>query len=166
MKVDGGNGKFFTRDHPHEIISPHVMTFEVIRFWLRELSTNPEYGWHGGGVLGLERSLGMTPQSMRRKLTVGWIWPKEQVRLTARINDILNGYIVPKRFGNRVDGVWTDPPMPPVASAKPRVLNLKVGVRGFVVVTAQTKKPLAMPEFRDAFRNVSFWDPDSKKSRL
>jgi hypothetical protein len=161
-KVDGGNGKLYTRDHPHEIISPYVMTFEEIRGWLRELSTNPEYGWTPGGVAGLVRALGMTPGSLKRKLTVGWIWPKEQVRLTARINDVLQGHIVPRRITKvRVEGVVIDPPRPPQVMpirrlqfrATPGRLNLTPHVR---------RQPMGLPSFHRAFAEAIEWNPDKK----
>jgi hypothetical protein len=104
MKIQGKDGNWYTRDHPHEIINPKVMRFEEIRGWLKELSTNPAYGWTDGGRRGLERALGMAPKTLPDKLRWSWIWPKEQVRLTARINDILQGYIVPKKFGKRTEG--------------------------------------------------------------
>lgn len=159
MKVQAPNGRWYTRDHPHEIISPRVMRFEVIRYWLKELSENPAYGWTDGGRAGLSRALGMQASgTIAYKLAFGWIWPKEQVRLTARINDILQGYIVPKRFGARVDGVWTDPPTPVVV---PKVREIKFQVHnGAPKFLAQDQAPrMKLPDFKEAFRNVSFWDP-------
>jgi hypothetical protein len=161
MKVDGGNGKFYTRDHPKEIISDKVMRFEVIRNWMRILSTDPAYGWVPGGLDGLSRALGMGTGGVKRKLSTAWIWPREQVRFTARINEIIDGYIVPKRFGRRVDGVYTDPPKPPNVKV-PRRLILQAQVGGLRVLTAPRSAPPQMPAFKDAFKDVSFWNPDRK----
>jgi hypothetical protein len=161
MKVDGGNGKFYTRDHPREIISPHVMRFEEIRFWLQELSTNPAYGWTPGGVAGLVRALGMTPGSLKRKLTVGWIWPKEQVRLTARIKEILDGYIVAKRSGQRVEGAYVDPPVPPNVGKKPRSIAIRiVPGKGVSFLAQDMRPPLRLPSFKNAFAEAIEWNPD------
>jgi hypothetical protein len=160
MKVQAKNGRWYTRDHPHEIISAHVMRFEVIRAWLKEFSTNEEYGWYPGGLSGLERALGMSKASLINKLSIGWIWPREQVRLTARINDVLQGYIVPKRFGTRVDGVWTDPPLPPVVLSKPREIKFQVKNGALSFLAQDMSPPPKLPQFKDAFRNVSFWDPE------
>jgi hypothetical protein len=153
-----------TRDHPHEIISPHIMRFEEIRGWLREFSTNPEWGWMNRGLRGLGRALGMASKtSIERKLTTGWIWPKEQVRLTARINDIRQGYIVPTLFGNRTDGVWTDPPRPPVVREKPKSIALRATVKGSILVAHDQKPAMKLPAFRRSFAEAPFWDPDNKR---
>jgi hypothetical protein len=158
MKVLGSNGKYYTRDHPKEIISPHVMRFEEIRYWLRELSTNPAYGWVPKGKNGLERALGMGKNTIRKKLTIMWIWPKEQVRLTARIRDILDGRVVPRRFsGSRVDGVYVDPPQPPVVN-RARTVSIAVEVGPLRMLPKDHKRPMKLPEFRDAFKNVVTWD--------
>ncbi len=164
VKVDGGNGKLYTRDNPHEIINPRVMRFEEIRGWLKELSTNPEYGWTPGGVAALVRSLGMPPHSLHRKLSTGWIWPKEQVRLTARIREILDGYIVPTRYPNstRVDGVYHDPPIPPVVTPKPKTISF--GIRDGKVSFNPTdmRPPPKLPNFRRAFEVATYWNPDAR----
>lgn len=163
LKVDGGNGKLYTRDHPHEIISPHVMRFDEIRFWIKELSTNPAYGWKPGGGLALERSLGMTAHSTKRILTTGWIWPKTQVRLTARIREILDGYIVPTRFaGNRVDGVYKDPPEPRVIPEQPRTLKIQAGINGLRFLAQDHRPPPRLPSFKRAFSEAIEWNPDKK----
>lgn len=163
MKVDGGNGKFYTRDHPHEIISPYVMTFETIRFWIKELSTNPEYGWKPGGGHALERSLGMTKGSTKRLLTVGWIWPRQQVRLTARIREILDGYIVPRRLGLRTEGVYTNPPQPPVTTVKSRAIKMQaLPTIGLRFVAQDHGPPLRLPNFQRAFSEAIEWSPDKK----
>ena len=164
MKALGSNGKLYTRDHPHEIISPHVMGFDEIREHLRELTTNPEYGWN---VAGLERALGMNRGTLRDKLRAAWIWPKEQVRLTARIRDILDGRVVPRRLGRQIEGVVVDPPQPPRISLKPRVLNMhaSVGPRGPQVLRAPPPKPsMQLPSFKDVFKNAPYWDPEAKRS--
>jgi hypothetical protein len=165
MKTQGKDGKFYTRDHPHEIINPKVMTFETIRFWLKELSTNPDYGWTDRGRRGLERALGMAPKTLPDKLVWSWIWPKEQVRLTARINDILQGYIVPKKFGKCTEGVLTDPPVPPVTTPKPRVLHMQVSVAGIKFLAHDQRPPPKLPSFKDVFKNVQSWDPDKRRQR-
>jgi hypothetical protein len=162
-KVNGGNGKWYTKNHPHEIISPYVMRFEEIRGWLKELSTNPEYGWTPGGVSGLMRALGMTPGSLKRKLTVGWIWPKEQVRLTARIKEILDGHIVPKRFGQRVEGAYVDPPVPPNVAEKPRSIAIRIVPGKGVSFRAQDcRPPPRLPSFARAFSEAIEWNTDKK----
>jgi len=157
MKVQARNGRWYTRDHPHEIISPHVMRFEEIRYWLRVLVSDPAYGWAPRGENGLERALGMNPDSMRYKLTTGWIWPKEQVRLTARINEILDGYIVPTRYQfGRVEGVYTDPPRPPVVN-RPRMIHMQVTVDGVRMVPHKVKPPPRLPDFHEAFARTPTW---------
>jgi hypothetical protein len=164
-KVDGGNGKLYTRDHPHEIISPHVMRFAEIREWLRILSTDPAYGWYPGGRSGLQRALGMTPTGIERKLSTGWIWPKEQVRITARIRDVLSGYIVPTRFGNRVEGVITDPPRPPIVGNAPKFIHLSAKPGAVRLKAHDAPAAFKLPSFSRAFSEAIVWDPDSKKAR-
>jgi hypothetical protein len=162
MRIPGKDGKMYTRDHPHEIVSPYVMTFETIRFWMRELYTNPEYGWAPGGRAGLERALGMGAATMKDKLRWSWIWPKEQVRLTARINDILEGRIVPTKFkGGKTEGVWTDPPTPPIVKSVPRkplVLRAVLGQSILSAPPAPVYRSQQMPQFSEAFKNVQFWN--------
>jgi hypothetical protein len=159
VKVLGSNGKYYTRDHPHEIISPHVMTFETIRFWMRELTSNPEYGWTKAG---LERTLGIPAATLKQRLTVKWIWPKEQVRFTARLNEILEGRIVPRLVGarQRQEGVYVDPPQPPKVSAT-KELKFTTRIKGLPFAD----RPGALPQFGQAFRGVAMWDPDKKKAR-
>jgi hypothetical protein len=158
MKVRGSNGKMYTRDHPHEIHSPHIMRFEEIRGWLRELSTNPAYGWTAyGGKAALERALGMGQGVLRHKLTLAWIWPKEQVRLTARIRDILDGRVVPKRMSaQRMEGVYVDPPQPPQVP-RPREVTIAVQVGKVKFLPKDHKAPMRLPDFKNAFQDVSFW---------
>ncbi len=162
-------GKYYTRDHPHEIINPRVMRFEEIRWWLKELSTNPEWGWCPGGVAGLERSLGMGKCKLKSKLKTSWIWPREQFRFTARINDIREGYIVPTRFkGGKVEGVYHDPPIPPVVKDKPKSINFSINASGRLTVNAPTHvhtPPPKMPDFKRAFEEAIYWNPDEKKAR-
>jgi len=160
-------GKYFTKDHPHEIINPRVMRFEEIRWWIKELSTNPEWGWVPGGFAGLSRALGYSDaNSVRRKLTTAWIWPKEQYRLTARINDIREGFIVPTRLkGGRVEGVYHDPPIPPVVKDKPKSINFEIDVKGRLKVLPISHvhtPPPKMPNFRRAFEEAIYWNPDKK----
>jgi hypothetical protein len=169
MKVRARNGRMYMRDHPHEVISPYVMRFEEIRTHLKELSTNPDYGWTGyGGRAGLERALGMAPRTLKDKLDHAWIWPgPEQQRLTHRIRDILEGRIVPRRFAaNRVEGVLADPPQPPKLSEKPRVLNFHVtiGPHGPHLHRVPGPKPtFTMPNFKEAFKDAIDWNHDSKR---
>jgi hypothetical protein len=160
VKVQAKNGRWYTRDHPKEIIKDGVMTFEEIRHWLKELSTNPDYGWTKRGVAGLERALGMLKSSLDDKLDHAWIWPREQVRLTMRINSIREGYIVPRRFpgrgGGKTEGVWTDPPKPPTVKES-RVLR-GTATPGGVRFAPPPKLP-GLPSFATVFQNISTWDP-------
>ncbi len=160
-------GKFYTRDHPHEIISPRVMRFAEIREWLKELSTNPEWGWtEFGGKAALNRSLGLPSGGIRDKLRTAWIWPKEQFRLTARINDIREGYIVPTRVGKcRFEGVYHDPPIPPVVKDKPKVLRMQASIGGLSFVPTDMRPPPKLPNFRRAFEEAIYWNPNEKKPR-
>lgn len=164
-KVIGSNGKTYTRDHPHEIISPHVMTFQEIRFWMKELSTNAAYGWANKGVAGLARALGMGEgATLQSKLTVRWIWPKEQVRLTARIREILAGHLVPRKFGKRTEGVYVNPPQPP-AVTPPRMIRLTATPGKLELRAQDNRPPPKMPAFHRAFAEAIRWDPDAKKGR-
>lgn len=168
MKVTDHRGKSKTRDHPHEIVSPHIMRFDEIRHWLKELKTNPAYGWFPGGRHGLERALGMHVDSLNAKLDTGWIYPREQVRLTHRIRDILEGRIVPRKFGKygRVEGVVVDTPVPPVPPEKQlRLIKLKVQVGRVNFLPQDWRPPQGIPQVREAFKNVTFWDPDAKRAR-
>jgi hypothetical protein len=164
-------GKWYSRNHPHEIISPHVMRFAEIRHWLKELSTNPEYGWLPHGLYGLARALGWTDKnSIREKIEWRWIWPKEQIRLTARIREILDGHIVPtypKRIGRagrpRCDGVYTDPPRPPVVHV-PRVLKLQASLSGRITsAPGSLVAAPRLPNFSKVFERIRTWDPDSTR---
>jgi hypothetical protein len=164
-KVDGGNGRLYTRDHPHEIISPHIMRFKEIRQWIETLMREPAYGWTDGGVAGLSRALGFSsPSSMTRRLTTAWIWPKEQVRISARIREILDGYIVPQRFGARVDGVYTDPPRPPAVGQTAKSVRIRAAP-GQLRFVPHAAPPMKLPSFSRAFAEAIDWDPDAKKRR-
>lgn len=165
-KIDGGNGRLYTKDHPHEIISPHIMRFKEIREWLTVLTNEPAYGWTDGGVAGLSRALGFsTPSSMIRKLTTAWIWPKEQVRISARIRQVLDGYIVPQRFGLRVDGVYTDPPRPPAVGNRPKCVTIRAAPGRLQYAPPHASPPMKLPSFARAFSEAIVWDPDAKKRR-
>ena len=164
MKFTTARGNVITRDHPHEIISPFVMTFETIRWWLKELSTNKEYGWYPKGRAGLERALGMANGAIKWKLEDRWIWPKEQVRLTARINDIIDGRIVPKKIlirgkrgAPRIEGVVTDPPQPPKVT-RPREIRMNATLKGISFVPPP--KRMVLPAFKEVFKDVRVWNPD------
>lgn len=157
-------GELVTLNHPHEIISPHVMTFTEIRGWLKELSTNPAYGWMPGGGSGLARALGIgSYTTLKEKLVWRWIWPREQVRLSARIREILDGYIVPVRGQGanklRVDAVYTDPPKPP-GVVQPKVLKLcAVPGGGLKRQHPGSRRRPSMPSFSRAFAEAIPWFP-------
>lgn len=167
--IEPRSGRLVTRNHPHEIISPHVMRFEDIRYWLRELSTNPAYGWYPGGVAGLVRALGMSSHgTLKEKLVWRWIWPREQVRLSARIREILDGYIVPVRgkgaMRPRVDGVFVDPPRPPNVKRQ-KVLKFHATVGGgFTHSTQGRGESRPLPSFSRAFAEAMPWSGDEKKA--
>jgi hypothetical protein len=164
MKVDGGNGKMYTRDHPHEIISPYVMRFEEIRDTIRMLLQNPETGWCRAG---LERALGLNKTRITRLLTVGWIWPKEQVRLTHRLREILEGRIVPQLVGRKQEGVYVDPSRPVVIPKRidPRIVRGHVTLNGLTLHPRVESRPPPLPEFRSIFRDVPEWEPPSVKNK-
>lgn len=166
------NGKLYYLDHPKPIISPYVMMPDQIRTHLRELTTNPSYGWAvPGGRAGLERALGMRPRTLRSKLTVGWIWPGEQRRLTGRIRAILDGYIVPRRVSPRtIEGIYVDPPEPPAVTPAPRTIVMHATLAGpSSPVRLSTCPPPAppplLPSFKTAFTNAPYWDPWKRRDR-
>jgi hypothetical protein len=144
------------------------MRYDEIREWLRVLSTDTRYGWAPKGVRGLERALGMMKQGITWKLEDHrWIWPSEQYRLTARINDILEGHIIPKLVRNAhtgrntIEGVYVDPPQPPPVP-KPRMLCLYAAPGK---ISFQPTAPAAprMPAFREAFEKIAIWNPFNDK---
>ena len=157
MKVQADNGKWYTRDHPHEIISEYVMRFDEIRHWMKEFRDNPDYGWTSKAAL--ERALTITKNGLNRKLTTGWIWPKEQVRLTHRIRDILDGRVVPKMIGKRLQAVIVDPPEPPKLS-RPTSIKMFATVKGLSFLPPP--KPVKIPDFKNAFAHASVYDPHKK----
>lgn len=169
IKIDGGNGKFYTRDHPKEIISEHVMRFEEIRGWFRELSTNPDYGWTSfGGRAGLSRALGMGPGSLSRRLSAGWIWPREQVKFTHRIRAIVEGNVVPVKRGRQVHGVYVHPPQPPQLTRREiklrAILPQHLNGGRVKLVSHPLAPPPQIPDFKNAFKHVPLWDPDKKRA--
>ena len=151
MKVDGGNGKFYTRDHPHEIISPHIMRFDEIRFWMVELPAH-----HGWAKVALERALGMTKGSLKRRLTVGWIWPREQKRFTARLREIMDGHLVMRRIDGKLQPVYVEAPVP-LELRQPAGLTLYASIRG-LSFQAPPPRP-KLPDAKNAFKNVATWNP-------
>lgn len=154
-KVRARNGKLYTRDHPHEIISPNIMRFAEIRDAMREL-LKPEYGWNQAA---LDRALGFTSQGeISRILRAGWIWPKQQMRLTIRIRQIREGYIVPRMVGRRLDGVYVDPPIPPKVSTE-RCLKLRATLKGLEFVAQDYRPPPKLPSFARAFAEALPWNP-------
>lgn len=166
MKVQAPNGRFYTRDHPHEIINHRVMRYDEIRSWLKELSTNPEYGWtRYGGRAALERALGVSPGAIRRVLSTHWIWPKQQVKFTARIKDIIEGRIVPRvvpTSPHEFDGVYVDPPEPPKLS-KPKTIKMHALPGQGLKFGPNPKPKITLPAFKEIFENVPFWDPEKSE---
>jgi hypothetical protein len=162
-----GSSKWVQKDHPHEIISPHIMRFDEIREWLKVLAHDPQYGWtEYGGRAGLEYALGFTGKCMIVAIERGrWIFPWEQVRLTSRINDIIEGRIVPKRFdGRTVRGVYCDPPQPPVVKAVKSVRMQAIGGQLKLLGEGHRVAP-PLPDFRHAFERAPYWNPDKKRAR-
>ena len=114
---------------------PGVMSCEEIRWWIMEVWKRQ--GW-GSNVLA--RYLGMhknatTPR--RKALGVEWIYPREQIRFSHRLDRIISGEVVcrPGRRG------WP---------------KYGVGVRGEAVL-ADVPKPLEQPRT---------WAWDMKRQRL
>jgi len=163
LKVLGSNGRWYDQDHPREIISPYILRYAEIRYWVREFRDNPAYGWcERGGKMALERSLGLSKDTLKNMLKAGWIWPSQQKGLTSRIRDILDGRIVPRRFGAaRMEGVISDPPEPPQI-VRPRTVKIAVQLGPLKLLAQDDRRPMRMPDLRDVFKNVRMFDPDKK----
>lgn len=153
------------KDHPYEVRKPGIYTFDEIRYWINQLWYDKRYGWTSRPALA--RALGVTTNWLSNDKLRGelWIWPREQYRLTPRINDILDGYIVPKWVvgacggkHRRLDGVYCDPPEPPPVP-KQRVIHLHAAPGKLSFLPVKPTRPPSLPQFRAAFENIPIWDP-------
>lgn len=89
--------RLFPNEHPR-LYAPDCLSCDEIRFYLKQLIENPDFGW-SHAYLALERAFGM-PQPLkhrlRTKLKRSWIYPGEQIRFSRAIREILAGELVPK----------------------------------------------------------------------
>lgn len=99
--------KMFTADHPRNRSPPGVMSCDEIRWWVKELRTNPEYGWHHSPAQ-LAKALGFydvnpasSLKSKIREKNRAWIYPGEQIRMSRQLHLIIAGELVLRPVGRR-----------------------------------------------------------------
>lgn len=131
------------------------MSFSEIRHWLKELADNPTYGISNrvGGKAALEREMALHRNSLRSKILGGWIYPSEQIRLTAVIMRVRRGEIALKPDPLKVRSAYfvvQTPPKPPVEPQKEARWAFKPGSKGLVKVKDPTYTP-AIPSLQGLF---------------
>jgi hypothetical protein len=141
-------------DHPVELKRANTMSFAELRYWIRELRTNPVYGicTIRGGKSALDREMGAAPSALSAKLVGGWIFPSEQGRFTRVIMLIREGRLVLKSdpiYANRAYFVVQDPPKPPIPPQKTPRMAFKLGVG--IVRIPEPDYQQAVPSLRGLF---------------
>jgi len=136
-----------------------VLSCEQIRWWLRELSDNPHWGW-ARNRSNLARALGFhgehAYENMRNKNTGAWIYPSEQIRLSIRIRLILNGHIVPDYNRRPHSYIYANPPRP--VAPPPAKLAVSTSRTGPRLKVERFEPPSQrLPDFREVFNNAKLW---------
>lgn len=135
------------------------MSCDQIRFWLRELSTNPIYNWcQNKNNLG--RALGFNAKRpgdrMAAKLTGAWIYPTEQVRLSERLKLVIAGHLVPVYTGKHPSFEYVNPPRP--VCKPPAKLTVRTAATGAQLTVQQFQTPAQqLPDFRTVFQTARLW---------
>lgn len=145
MKITLSNGKSYTRDHPKELQGFGLMGYEQIRQAWRECLAD---GWTEPALCVAMRC---GKGSIKQRLRCSWIWPNEQKKFTVRLNEIREGYLVPRILNGRQEPVYIDPPEPPKGKDV-RVLRMHVGIKGLSFAPPPPKFDL--PDFSRAFSDV------------
>lgn len=135
------------------------MSCDQIRFWLRELSSNPIYNW-SQHKNNLGRALGFNPKRagdrLMSKLQGGWIYPTEQVRLSERLKLVITGHLVPVYTGKRPSFEYVNPPRP--VAKPPAKLTVRTAATGAQLTVEQFKQPpQQLPDFRTVFQTARLW---------
>ena len=138
-----------------------VMSCGEIRWWIRELSQNPTWGWSRNKA-NLARALGFkghAAETMMGKLRKAWIYPTEQTRLSERIRLLRDGYVIPlyDRYPHSYE--FVNPPRPPATPPARMVVHTKHSGARLTVEQPQYAKP-SMPDFKSVFKNARLWRED------
>ncbi len=153
-------------------VSRVEMSHDEIRYWLRELYYNAEWGW-SVHKSELARALGFssdTPHSdLKSKLRNSWIYPGEDVRLARRIREILEGQFVLRPTGKMHSGkplyqaTYIDPPEPPRSRATR--LQWTIGKQGLKIGLQSpfTAPAPRLPNFKTIFADAKRWNPPGGK---
>jgi hypothetical protein len=94
------------------------MSGDELRWWMRELDTNPVHGWAGhhaalARAIGFQDSCpGNSMLSKFRARNRAWIYPGEQLRFSRGIGKILAGEVVCRKVGKHWQAVLADHPQP------------------------------------------------------
>ncbi len=157
--------RLFKNDHPR-LYAPDCLSCDEIRFYLRELIQNPQFGW-SHAYHALEVAFGMSnpgKQWLKTKIKRSWIYPGEQIRFSKVIREILAGELVPKRLPDGPKGrmVWmparADHPIP-IKAARGGCwkVDLQHGTLAF------SRPPVTFtqgaPDFSSWLRNPKQWIP-------
>lgn len=144
-----------------EFRNPEILSCQEIQYWIRELSSNPSWGW-AQNKTNLGRALGFakfSKASMLSKLRKSWIYPTEQVRLSERIRLIVNGYLIPNYDVKPATYEYVNPPRPP--AKPPAKFRVSVGSDGPMFHVEQFKAPtVGMPDFKSVFQSARLWKTD------
>lgn len=109
--------RLFPNEHPR-LYAPDCLSCDEIRFYLKQLIENPDFGW-SHAYRALEAAFGMEEPAkhrLRQKLRRSWIYPGEQIRFSRVTREILAGTLVPKLLPDGKKGrvVWM-----PARAARP-----------------------------------------------
>jgi hypothetical protein len=163
-------------DHPKPLSKPGVLSCEEIRYWLKELFTNPELGWSKTPT-ALARALGYegtwARQSVKSKIRErnrAWIYPSEQVKLSVTLPRILAGEVepvlLPKPPGRRGLPTWgyraVEQPQSIVPIPK-KVMRFTVGGRLEFDRKAPPAPPPRLPAYSTWLQNPERWAPKSEQ---
>jgi hypothetical protein len=141
------------------------MSCDEIRYWIREIITNPDWGWKGRGtaiatVLGIHTGRSANSH-LRRKLDPDcWIYPGEQIRFTKGLRRILAGEVkvvegrCPRGRARTWNVVVVDNPVP---LPRPRRLRYNLATGRLEHVTDPLESRPSIPSFKDALRNAPVW---------
>lgn len=144
---------------PVQLKDGQTLSCEQIRWWLKELSENPHWGW-SRNKSNLARALGFRGdyafENMRNKNTGAWIYPSEQVRLSVRIRLLVNGHIIPDYSRKPHNYAYANPPRP--VAPPPAQLAVSTHRNGpNLAVRRFEAPPSTLPDFKSVFKNARLW---------
>jgi hypothetical protein len=128
-----------------------VLSCDELRYWMKELYTNPALGWAGhsgclASAFGIDGACpaGTYKGCFRRS----WIYPGQQLRFSRQLAKILAGEIVCRKVGGHHKAVLADSPQPLRLPTRMRY-DLGAGRLGWAPTVVPTGPRL--PSFKELF---------------